>query len=127
ITGYWEEQMWSDDAELKALARLDRAENIETKGKDIVLMGIAFAGRQSVGRVEVSIDGGSVWNQAELETAPEKNVWTLWKYNWKRPEPGKYTVVCRVIDDNGTRQIESYADTFPSGATGLHKVNLTIV
>lgn len=127
ITGYWEEQAWSDDAFLNAMARLDRAENIETKGQDIVLMGIAFAGRPAVGRVEVSVDGGSAWNQAEFETKPQKNVWTLWKYHWKRPEPGKYTVVCRVIDESGKRQIESYADTFPTGSTGLHKVNLTIV
>jgi DMSO/TMAO reductase YedYZ molybdopterin-dependent catalytic subunit len=127
VTGYWEEQNWSDDAELKALSRLDRAENIETAGQDILLAGIAFSGRAAVGKVEVSVDGGNRWQLAELETKPQKNVWTLWKYHWPRPAPGAYTVICRVIDENGKRQIEKSAEMFPSGATGLHKIKLNIV
>jgi DMSO/TMAO reductase YedYZ molybdopterin-dependent catalytic subunit len=127
VTGYWEERFWSDDADLKALSRLDRAENIESEGEDILLLGIAFAGRPSVGRVEVSTDGGKTWQQAEFETRPDKNVWTLWKYLWKRPAAGKYQIVCRVIDDTGKPQIESTAEPFPSGATGLHKVMLTVI
>lgn len=127
VTGYWEEQNWSDDAELKALTRLDYANDIETKGSDIVLGGIAFCGKTAVAKVEISVDDGKSWQMAELETKPEKNVWTLWKYLWKRPQAGLYTIVCRVIDENGKRQIEKSQDWFPSGATGLHKVKLMVV
>ncbi|MEW6735489.1 MAG: molybdopterin-dependent oxidoreductase [Acidobacteriota bacterium] len=127
VTGYWEERGWSDDADVKATTRLDRAENIETAGKDILLTGIAFAGKAAVGKVEVSLDGGSSWQQAEIETQPEKNVWSIWKYHWPRPAPGNYTLICRLIDENNKRQIESYTSAFPSGATGLHKVSLTVV
>jgi DMSO/TMAO reductase YedYZ molybdopterin-dependent catalytic subunit len=127
VTGYWEERFWSDDTDIKAMSRIDRAENIESKGEDIIIMGVAFSGRPAVGRVEVSVDGGSNWQQAELETRPEKNIWTLWKYLWKRPAPGKYLIVCRVVDETGKPQIEAVAEPFPSGATGLHKVSLTVV
>lgn len=127
VTGYWEEQNWSDDAELKALTRLDYANDIETEGKDIMLGGIAFCGKSAVAKVEVSVDEGKSWRLAELETKTEKNVWTLWKYLWKRPQKGVYTIICRVIDENGKRQIESERDWFPSGATGLHRVKLNIV
>ncbi len=127
VTGYWEEQNWSDDAELKGLTRLDYANDIETNGADILLGGIAFCGKSAVAKVEVSVDKGKTWRLAELETNLEKNVWTLWKYFWKRPEPGFYTISCRVIDENGKRQIETERDWFPSGATGLHRVKIKIV
>ncbi len=127
VTGYWEEQNWSDDAQLKALTRLDYANNIETEGSDILLGGIAFCGKTAVAKVEVSVDDGKTWHLAELETKPEKGIWTLWKYLWKRPESGVYTIVCRVIDEDGKRQIEKVQDWFPSGSTGLHKVKLTVV
>jgi DMSO/TMAO reductase YedYZ molybdopterin-dependent catalytic subunit len=127
VLGYWEERFWSDSTDIKAMSRIDRAENIESKGEDITVMGVAFAGLPSVGRVEVSVDGGNTWNEARLDSTPEKNVWTLWSYLWKRPAPGRYTIVCRVIDETGKRQIETPADIFPSGATGLHKVTLTVV
>lgn len=127
VTGYWEEQNWSDDAEIKSLTRLDYANDIETEGADILLGGIAFCGKTSVAKVEVSVDSGKTWKLAEFETKPEKNVWTLWKYLWKRPEKGIYTVVCRVVDENNKRQIESERDWFPSGSTGLHKVKLSLI
>jgi DMSO/TMAO reductase YedYZ molybdopterin-dependent catalytic subunit len=127
VTGYWEEQNWSDDAELKSLTRLDYANDIETKGKDILMGGIAFCGKTSVSKVEVSVDNGKTWAIAEFETTPEKNVWTLWKYLWKRPQKGVYTIVCRVVDEHNKKQIETEKDWFPSGSTGLHKVKLNIV
>ncbi len=127
VTGYWEEQNWSDDAQIKASSRLDYAKDIETEGADVLLGGIAFCGKSAVSKVEVSTDNGKNWNEATLETKPEKNVWTLWKYFWKRPQSGNYTIICRVIDENNKRQIEREQDWFPSGATGLHKVKVTLV
>lgn len=127
VTGYWEEQNWSDDAEIKSFARLDQAKNIETAGEDIVLAGIAFAGRYGVKRVEVSVDGGKHWQDAHLESPTLKNSWSIWKYFWKRPVKGEYEIVCRMIDENDNKQIEKYADWFPSGCTGLHKVKLKVV
>lgn len=127
VTGYWEEQNWSDDAEIKALSRIDRAEHIESAGEDILLAGIAFCGYPPVDTVEVSTDGGKSWQLAELETKPEPHVWTLWKYLWKRPVPGTYTVICRVKDVLGQSQIEKDFGGFPGGITGLHRVKLVVV
>ncbi|MBL8150463.1 MAG: molybdopterin-dependent oxidoreductase [Blastocatellia bacterium] len=127
VGGFYEDRLWTQDGEVQATTRLDRAANIETEGEDIVLEGIAFTGYPSVAKVEVSVDNGKSWSNAVLTTEPEKNVWTLWKYVWRRPLPGQYTVFCRVVDQTGKRQVEAESGNFPNGATGLHKVTLTVV
>jgi sulfite oxidase len=39
---------------------------------------------------------------------------------------GKHWVAVRVIDRDGAAQVEDERDVLPSGATGLHEIEITV-
>src|SRR5258708_39344731 len=57
----------------------------------IPIRGFAWAGEQSIERVEISTDGGSRWLQARLSTQKLPFAWRLFDLDWKPTEPGYYT------------------------------------
>jgi DMSO/TMAO reductase YedYZ molybdopterin-dependent catalytic subunit len=58
--------------------------------------GVAWAGEDSVSRVEVSTDGGATWTDATLMGPQAPYSWTLWEYLWEAESPGDYTVLVRA-------------------------------
>lgn len=69
--------------------------------------GIAGDGR-SVERVDVSLDDGLTWRQAELRPAPSKWAWRPWSLAVD-VAPGPLRITARAWDDTGTVQPESAA------------------
>ncbi len=69
-----------------------------------VLRGMAWAGEQSVVKVEVSTDGGARWSEAELSSKALPYTWRLWSLEWKPSFPGYYTVLSRATDSAGRTQ-----------------------
>lgn len=69
-----------------------------------VIRGAAWAGESEVVQVEVAVDGGRIWELAELESPPQPYCWVLWKYVWTPPGSGKYTVAARATDAQGKTQ-----------------------
>ncbi len=72
------------------------------------LFGVAWAGEEAVGRVEVSADGGETWSNADLLTAPAKYCWSLWEYLWEVASPGEYTLLVRAVSASGKRQPDEH-------------------
>jgi DMSO/TMAO reductase YedYZ molybdopterin-dependent catalytic subunit len=68
------------------------------------VFGIAWAGEEAVGSVEVSTDGGRTWGQADLLGTPARYCWTLWEYLWEVAEPGDYTLLARATSAGGRVQ-----------------------
>jgi DMSO/TMAO reductase YedYZ molybdopterin-dependent catalytic subunit len=68
------------------------------------LFGIAWAGEEAVGSVEVSTDGGATWGQADLLGTPARYCWSLWEYLWEVAEPGEYTLLSRATSVSGRVQ-----------------------
>ena len=68
------------------------------------LFGVAWAGEEAVGRVEVSTDGGDTWNSAELLGPRSPYCWTPWEYLWEVAESGEYTVLTRAVSESGRVQ-----------------------
>jgi hypothetical protein len=68
------------------------------------LFGVAWAGEESVARVEVSTDGGRSWNPADLIGLRAPYSWTLWEYLWEVAEPGIYTLLSRAMSASGKVQ-----------------------
>lgn len=69
--------------------------------------GIAGGGR-SVERVDVSLDGGLSWRQAELHRAPSEWSWRPWSLTVD-VAPGPLCITARAWDDTGSTQPESAA------------------
>jgi DMSO/TMAO reductase YedYZ molybdopterin-dependent catalytic subunit len=68
------------------------------------IFGIAWAGEQAVARVDVSTDGGSSWNLAELVGPRAAYSWTMWEYLWEVMEPGSYSLLARTTAEGGQVQ-----------------------
>ncbi len=70
----------------------------------VTIRGFAWAGEQSIERVEVSTDGGSRWRAAELTGPKLPFAWRLFKLEWTPSEPGYCTILSRATDSAGNVQ-----------------------
>jgi sulfane dehydrogenase subunit SoxC len=68
------------------------------------LEGRAWSGSGSIARVEVSVDGGRKWADAEVEPAPAPFAWHHWTYRWESPEVGNHELCSRATDASGMSQ-----------------------
>jgi sulfane dehydrogenase subunit SoxC len=68
------------------------------------LEGRAWSGRGRIAEVCVSADGGSTWDEAELEEQESPWAWAAWSHVWEPPEPGEYVLSCRARDEAGNEQ-----------------------
>jgi DMSO/TMAO reductase YedYZ molybdopterin-dependent catalytic subunit len=68
------------------------------------LFGVAWAGEEAVGRVEVSTDGGRSWNPADLIGTCTPYCWTMWEYLWEVAKPGDYELLTRALSESGRVQ-----------------------
>jgi DMSO/TMAO reductase YedYZ molybdopterin-dependent catalytic subunit len=115
--GYWEQRGWQGTGTVKTVAKLwDEGITTLDDGR-IELAGHAYAGTRGIDAVEVSVDGGETWADADLsEPLPDEDVWRQWRYTF---EPsGSHEAVVRAIDGEGNVQIREESDPSPSGASG---------
>jgi DMSO/TMAO reductase YedYZ molybdopterin-dependent catalytic subunit len=68
------------------------------------IFGMAWAGEHAVAAVEVSVDGGSSWQRAELQGIRAPYSWTAWEYLWESACAGEYSLLARAISENGQVQ-----------------------
>jgi len=70
------------------------------------LSGRAWSGWAPVAAVEVSVDGGGTWREAELAAPGELGrwAWREWWYRWEAPAEGRHALMCRASDEAGNRQ-----------------------
>lgn len=67
-----------------------------------LIEGIAWTGMGIITEVEISTDGGENWNKVELiQDLSQPYAWTFWKYTWKVPDKGEYTIMSRARDSFG--------------------------
>jgi hypothetical protein len=71
--------------------------------------GMAFAGNEiEITKVEVSTDGGTTWQTAELLNYFVPNVWKHWEFVWDVNQVGDYQIFSRAIDSSGNIQREPF-------------------
>lgn len=88
---------------------LDPSDGDQAPSGALTIRGYGIAGEgRSVERVDVSLDDGHTWRQAELHPAPGKWAWRPWSLSvYVSPGPLRLTV--RAWDDTGALQPESVA------------------
>jgi DMSO/TMAO reductase YedYZ molybdopterin-dependent catalytic subunit len=68
------------------------------------LMGRAWSGWGHVVRVEVSVDGGDTWGDADLGPEPtSSSSWRSWSFPWDA-RAGEHELVVRATDEAGNTQ-----------------------
>ncbi|MDX2034349.1 MAG: molybdopterin-dependent oxidoreductase [Blastocatellia bacterium] len=119
-SGYWEKRGWCDECSIKMAARIDAA--IAQSDGSFLITGTAYCGGRRVGDVQCSFDRGRTWQSVKITSERLPNAWATWEIPWIPGKKGEHLLTARVVDEAGNRQIETYDDSFPSGATGLHRV-----
>ena len=66
--------------------------------------GPRVVGLGAVERVEVSVDGGATWDDAQLGAPLGERAWRGWSYAWDAPAPGSYVISSRATDAAGNTQ-----------------------
>jgi DMSO/TMAO reductase YedYZ molybdopterin-dependent catalytic subunit len=68
------------------------------------LEGRAWSGHGPVTSVEVTVDGGQSWADANLDEPTGEFGWRRWTYDWDDVEPGDYELCSRATDAAGNVQ-----------------------
>ena len=73
-------------------------------GEPVAVRGHAWCGEADVARVDVSLDFGATWTQADLADAPNRFAWQRFTATVTPPEQGYYEIWARATDTNGKAQ-----------------------
>ncbi len=66
--------------------------------------GLAWSGEGAIVGVEVSVDGGTTWEDAHVEESHDRWMWVRWNYVWDAVKPGVYQIMARATDEKGRQQ-----------------------
>lgn len=114
--GFWQTRGWDDRAVYKTMSRIDTPDGAVSGSA--IIAGIAFAGDRGISKVEVSLDGGNTWEQAEIKPALSEYSWALWHKEWNPERSGRHLIKVRATDGTGTTQAAAYAPPYPNGSSG---------
>jgi len=113
--GYWEERGWSHSAWRKVNSGFfspkppDGLLSILGGSVDIHgptdFYGWALAGPSGIKRVEISLDEGASWRDAEILDNRSPYIWTIWKYRFRPTQSGSKVIRVRATDGNGAAQL----------------------
>jgi DMSO/TMAO reductase YedYZ molybdopterin-dependent catalytic subunit len=92
------------------------------------IVGVAFSGYGQLESVEVSVDGGSTWETAQLEGESGTGRWQVFRSRPEAKGPGPMTAYARARDSAGNIQPEQ-AQWNPSGYlwNGWQKVTWSVI
>lgn len=125
--GYYGTQGWKAGyVHTTSVIDQPRPDAVLPAGAAALLRGVAFAGDRGVSAVEVSADGGRSWTPARIEYAGSPTAWALWSLLWTPASAGPTTLTVRARDGGGTPQESAVQGFAPSGATGLHQVEVRV-
>jgi hypothetical protein len=125
--GYWHKKGWSKQAKVKITSRIALPENNDVlSSRKTVIKGIAFAGDRGIQYVQVSIDGEKTWSLAELEKPLSVYSWVFWKFPCTFHKAGRTRIAVRTADQYSGLQQDDLRDPFPSGTSGIHRIEVTV-
>ena len=96
-------------------------------GRELEVGGHAWAGDDEVARVDVSMDFGASWQQADLGRPANPYAWQHWKAALKFPQKGYYEVWARATDSRGV--IQPFAIAWnPKGYlnNSMHRISVRV-
>jgi hypothetical protein len=69
---------------------------------DLVVRGVAFDGGYGIEKVQISTDGGTIWEDALLDdNSAEKYAYRTFTYTFKPKNSGLLTIMCRARNEKG--------------------------
>lgn len=98
-----------------------------TTGKHII-KGIAWTGIGAIAKLEISIDGGKNWAEAQLEDSSHmKYGWVSWSFKWTVQEKGEYVILSKATDSSGRIQpTKAYWNRKGYGYHAMDKISVKV-
>lgn len=129
---YWEKRGWDPIANVKLATVIGTPSTDEeiVVGSTYTISGAAFdAGHHGgIKKVEVSVDYGETWHEAEIWAKDTPLAWVLWKWNWKvQNKKGNAEIYARATTESGITQDEIGLKAKPVDILGYHTVDVKIV
>lgn len=90
------------------------------------ISGAAWSGSSEISSVEVSVDGGETWREADLVRRQTGSRWAPVRWaSTARPEPGRVEIMARATDEDGnTQPLESRWNTNGYANNVVHRVTV---
>lgn len=129
---YWEKRGWDPVANVKLATVIGTPSPEEEIIADhkYTVSGAAFdAGHHGgIKKVEVSIDYGVTWSEAQIWAKDSPLAWVLWKWDWKVPmKTGPVEIYARATTNSGVTQDERGIKKKPVDILGYHTVDVKII
>lgn len=127
--GFYETQGWGPTFEVPSRSKFTgQLTGSQVRLQDTtVLTGLANGGNRGVSRVEISVDDSRTWRDATITYPGTMLSWALWSYDWRPTARGPAKLVVRMTDRTGQVQTAAERGIIPMGATGHHKIDVTVV
>src|SRR5205823_4211798 len=121
----WEKRGWDRQAIMRTESRFANPWDGGRFRSPYTVSGVAWAGDRRISKVEVSTDDGHSWSAARLEAELGRLAWRRWAFTLDLA-PGTYTLAVRAADGTGTWQDAEERPPHPSGASGYHRIGVTV-
>lgn len=96
-------------------------------GDSVNVAGKAWAGENSIVRVEISLDEGVTWKPATLAKPGDKYAWRLFSFTYRPRRQGYQTILARAADSKGNVQpITARWNPLGYFWNGIHRVGVTV-
>jgi sulfite oxidase len=96
--------------------------------REIKLRGAAWAGDNTVKRVDLSTDFGATWQSADLQQPKNRFDWQRWTATLKLPSNGYFEIWSRATDSNDVMQPHVAGNWNPQGygANPMHRIAILV-
>ncbi len=123
---YWIPRGWSKEAPIKTQSRIDTPRSSgRLEPGPLQVAGVAWAPTRGISMVEVQLGEGADWIEAELSEPLSENSWLQWAVDWNAPA-GDHQLQVRATDGEGNLQTDEIRPPAPDGATGWHRINVSV-
>ncbi len=92
-----------------------------------VVTGMAWSGEGEITGVDVSVDGGLEWQEAQLVGETAQMAWRRWEYSWRPSKAGHFILQARATDSAGMTQPAAIPWNFRGYANnGIHTIAVEV-
>jgi DMSO/TMAO reductase YedYZ molybdopterin-dependent catalytic subunit len=122
---YWVPLGWAKEAPILTQSRIDLPRpNGRVAAGSVEVAGVAWAPTRGISRVEVLLDEGGSWREAQLSVPLSTAAWIQWRVALDAPA-GPHTLQVRATDGTGETQTSERTPPAPDGARGYHTIRFT--